>query len=132
VNLPASGDWLHFASQQYIIPPAVNIASSTGTGAQAVALLENNIFDIPLVAGKLRGISVTAGGTGYRLTTPRNGNILATYSGSSTSGFYRNFRITAPGDGVPGSALTSFDAFSGVTYIRDVHYGTGRYFGVGQ
>jgi hypothetical protein len=88
-------------------------------------------------AGKLRGISVTAGGTGYRVTAPaipRNGNILSTYTAvvPGVGPYYRNFSITAPGDGVSGSFLTNFEAFSGITYIRDVHYGTGRYFGVGQ
>ncbi|WP_448518874.1 hypothetical protein, partial [Rhodoflexus sp.] len=41
-NLPGipNNDWLHFANQQYILPPAVNIASTAGTGAQAVAVLE--------------------------------------------------------------------------------------------
>jgi hypothetical protein len=151
---PASGRWFEFGdittaltnftaaeddyirTQSFIIPPSVTLSSSTGTGATAVAnLFGGNIGGgFNTGGGKLSGVTVTAGGTGYRVTVPsfnRNGLIIGTYPGSVANGFARNFAILAPNDGNSGDVLTDIDAFSGITYIRDVHYGTGAYFGVG-
>jgi hypothetical protein len=158
VKRPASGRWFDFPddinqdtlalegftaaddnyirNQSFIIPPSVTLSSSTGTGATAVAnLFGGNIGGgFNTGGGKLSGVTVTAGGTGYRVTVPgfnRNGLIIGTYPGSATNGFARPFQILAPTDGNSGNVLTDIDAFSGITYIRDVHYGTGAYFRVG-
>ncbi|WP_250632255.1 beta strand repeat-containing protein [Rhodoflexus caldus] len=152
---PASGRWFEFGdittplsgftateddylrSQSFIIPPSVTINSATGTGATAVVnLFGGNIGSaLNTGGGKIAGVTVTAGGSGYVVPVAgfnRNGRIIATYSGNAIDGFFRNFSILAPTDGNSGDNLTDFDAFSGVTYVRDVHYGTGAYFAVGQ
>jgi hypothetical protein len=133
-----TNDYQHFANARFIVPPAAVISSTTGTGAAATVALQTLQTTTPAAAGAIEGITMTAGGTGYVTTVAgfnRNGRIIGTYNGSTlvTSGGTgaRNFGILAPTDGSTGSNLTDFEAFSGVTYVRDVHYGTGTYFGVG-
>lgn len=125
-----TNDYLHFANARFLVPPAAVISSNTGTGAAATVVLQELQTSSPLSAGAIAGINVTSGGSGYVTTVPgfnRNGRILGTYSSTGA----RNFGIIAPTDGSTGSVLTDFEAFSGVTYVRDVHYGTGVYFSVG-
>jgi hypothetical protein len=141
-NITVFSDYEHFNKARFIVPPAVTFGSTgNGTGATGAVVLAQNIGGTPPpppppspnIGGAIQGINVTAGGTGYRVTVPgfnRNGRIVGTYSPSGT-GFARDFAILAPTDGNSGSGLTNIDAFSGVTYVRDVHYGTGAYFAVG-
>lgn len=132
-TLPTSGDYNYIRTVRFITAPTLTFGSTAaGTGATGTAVLAQNIGTL---GGAFQGVTVTAGGSGYLTNVAgyiRNGRIVGTYSGNATTGFFRNFSILAPTDGSSGDNLTAIDAFSGVTYVRDVHYGTGAYFQVGE
>lgn len=85
---------------------------------------------------RITTITVTSGGTGYGFvrtnswwrangggtTDPRNDNGTAGQAFVVLGGFESG----ASNNGGQGQTNTAFDALPGMTYVRDVHYGTGR------
>jgi hypothetical protein len=108
----------YFSATPFIIAPRITIATPTGgTAATGVFVLEGSVGGAPVSGGanggKIRAFLVTNGGAGYRTPpTPTNGLTVPTAG--------RNFTIF-------NGELTNFETFSGITYVRDIHYGTGQY-----
>jgi hypothetical protein len=91
------------------VPALVGIA--TGTGASAKATL--NPAD-----GTVATIDMVSGGSGYRTSITFNRNPITT-----------NFTVFGGPDGYTVGGLaapTSFQTYSGIQYVRDIHYGVGR------
>lgn len=114
--------------------PRTIVVGGTGTGATVQSWVTLD----PRVAQhrRITAITVTAGGTGYGFvrtnswwrangggtTDPRDDNGTAGQAfvilGGFESGAYNN--------GGQNQTNAAFDALPGMTYVRDVHYGTGR------
>ncbi|SFE82169.1 beta strand repeat-containing protein [Thermoflexibacter ruber] len=113
----------------YHQPPLVTI-SAPATGTQATAVIDPAPVGIRIESGapnlgKIQAIRITNGGSGYG-----RGNLYQRFFTSGPSG--QDYVIvgsngsgtaTQTGANSPGSA---FDVVTGVTYVRDIHYGTGR------
>lgn len=113
----------------YHQPPLVTI-SAPAAGTQATAVIDPAPVGIRVESGagnlgKIQAIRITNGGSGYG-----RGNLYQRFFTSGPSG--QDYAIigsngsgtaTQTGANSPGSA---FDVVTGVTYVRDIHYGTGR------
>lgn len=113
----------------YHQPPLVTI-SAPATGTQATAVIDPAPVGIRVETGsgnlgKIQAIRITNGGSGYG-----RGNLYQRFFTSGPTG--QDYVIvgsngsgtaTQTGANAPGSA---FDVVTGVTYVRDIHYGTGR------
>jgi hypothetical protein len=84
----------------YVVAPNITIFSATGSGATAEFVL--NTQD-----GTISDMVVTNGGSGYIYWTTNDESMAP-----------EEFRVLG-GD-------TDFEAYSGLSYVRDVHYGTGQ------
>lgn len=119
------------------------VAGTTGTGAvTAVAGVAAATLVNGTLPGEIQAIRVTSGGSGYgrgnlyqRWFVLNNGINQGTTTATATALNGQDYVIigsnlssaaaagTGPQLGVTGSA---FDVMTGVTYVRDIHYGTGR------
>lgn len=113
----------------YHQPPLVTI-SAPATGTQATAVIDPAPVGIRVETGadnlgKIQAIRITNGGSGYG-----RGNLYQRFFTSGPSGqdyviVGSNGSGTATQTGA-NSAGSAFDVVTGVTYVRDIHYGTGR------
>jgi len=114
----------------YHQPPLVTISAPPSGGTQATAVIDPAPVGIRIESGlgnlgKIQAIRITNGGSGYG-----RGNLYQRFFTSGPSG--QDYVIvgsngsttaTQTGANAPGSA---FDVVTGVTYVRDIHYGTGK------
>jgi hypothetical protein len=111
---------------KYRFEPTFTISGGT-TNATGVFRLEGVTGAVDNNTGKIVAMSITSGGAGFGYMSSAFMNLYdqsLTTGGPSNSGA-KNFYVV--GGKVTGTQTqTAFDAFSGITYVRDIHYGTGK------
>jgi hypothetical protein len=121
-------------------PPLVSIISLNGVGTGATAVIDPAPTGLRVVGSgrwKIQAIRVTAGGSGWgrtnRFFNPLTGSTTTATTtsagGVGSAGFVvfggNENAMNQTGLGA-GNVNSQFDAFNGVTYVRDIYYGTGR------
>lgn len=147
LTVPGTGGkkvWENLPEITYNQMPSVVISAPLSGTSNATAEVDGMIFSDGVATGgsaKLRRISsikVTNQGAGYALgNTYHNGhNVGNNYGGQSGNGTLnagQDFKVVGGNQkgGVNGDENVDmetqirFDVFSGISYVRDVHYGTG-------
>jgi len=126
------------ASALVTITPAVTVPVAGVTGVTAVTAVAAAALIPGTLPGKIQAIRLTSGGSGYgrgnlfqRWFTLNNGINQGAGNGQDYTIFGAN-QISNNNAGGPGGINhanvtgSAFDVTTGVTYIRDIHYGTGR------
>jgi len=134
-----------FTGAEVIAPLVFISAPTSGTTATATASVTldpqalGTSVGYPLDAGsvhrRVTRITVTNGGSGYsRGNMWQRLNTTGNLGGSGGAGFTpdgtptnngQNFWLTG-GDGTTQANNWNFEVFPGMTYVRDIHYGTGK------
>jgi hypothetical protein len=133
-GVPAVVPALGYDSPLATAPFSTTVVGGSGTGAtvQAWVTVDPNVAQ----HRRITAITVTNGGSGYgfvRTNTwwrangggpadPRNDNSSAGQAFAILGGFENG----AYNGGGQNQSNAAFDAYPGLTYVRDVHYGTGR------
>jgi len=124
--------WQHLPSVSYNYKPVVKeIKSDEGQDATAETeiFLTDGTFD-NAEAWSIK-VKLTSGGSGYARGNQYYNRGDSDYHDNNATGAGQGFRILGGFDGASNDNVASesnmrFDAFTGITYVRDVHYGTGK------
>jgi hypothetical protein len=103
-------------------PPVVTITSVRGNGTGVVAQIDPAPTGIRLTSGglgKIQAITVTNGGTGWGRSNRFGVTVFSVLGGFDSPG-------TSFAGNPNNQSNERFDVVNGVTYVRDIHYGTGR------
>jgi len=99
----------------FIVPPTVTFTHPVGTGFAVEYILkpENGLVD---------DVVITNGGTGYVCIETNDPSMNPAGEPFRVLGGPDGSTVDADGDGM----MDPFEVFSGLQYVRDVHYGTGE------